>query len=717
MEELSKAGFKGQLKTLDEANLEGIAHTDQLVIHGQSKKDQEIAYNVLRNLYSSKLKYLSGGIDTKDGSFSETLAKGQIEKYITLHNEESKSANQAAESERDLANARKEANSQPNESDNLFEESSGQMDFFDGLKESQEEIREEIQKTDEQIKGQMSLFDIVKNQDNYDENNLVDVDIESYDTLYSKLAKIKELSEDISLFDLEDIDDSVIRELDETLFSLSEKDLKDLGFEDTSAIIEDLKEIQERLHNVNWEFENNTYDDESFIDSGILEDSFDYVEDLELGINKTKQSADAAGISISNLMNLISEMDISKFYSNKDSNREKIIKEQNQQLEKQIELSKAKQSEANKVIEAEKSISQAEKDITTSTVEKSKKVSIYIPDKNQISEQKNYAIDATEKIKDASKKSADSQISDYQRIKKEIKETREEADKYLQLDQSNEDKRLVPKYVFDEYNKKLNKYSQLSDEEFDEKVLKKQERGFGTKKHDKFVSIASRLALIEEGKNRKKNLSINDFIDDNIDDLDSLMLLIEKSQNYISSLTDENYDPDLYKNKHIEANKKYWNLQKQLDEAYKSASIEDKIDYEVNKLIESTKGEGQRGAFGNSNASNLIKIFTDKGITDKNIISEQVKSLTDSEDIIKAVNKELSNMEAREKAVAIAEEEATKAAYEETQRLEQKNQQIKANVDNQEALSATTPSQSSNIPISNKYTSINKGFNNRSVFI
>lgn len=49
--------------------------------------------------------------------------------------------------------------SQPNESDILFEEPSGQIAFFDGLKESQEEIREEILKTDEQIKGQLSLFD------------------------------------------------------------------------------------------------------------------------------------------------------------------------------------------------------------------------------------------------------------------------------------------------------------------------------------------------------------------------------------------------------------------------------------------------------------------------------------------------------------------------------------------------------------------------------
>ena len=41
----------------------------------------------------------------------------------------------------------------------LFEETSGQLAFFDGLKEKQEEIQEETKKTNEQIEGQMSLFD------------------------------------------------------------------------------------------------------------------------------------------------------------------------------------------------------------------------------------------------------------------------------------------------------------------------------------------------------------------------------------------------------------------------------------------------------------------------------------------------------------------------------------------------------------------------------
>ena len=96
MEELSKAGFKGRLKTTtgstsfgDKINALGI--TDQLVIHGASKKDQEIAYNTIREMLGNKLSYLGGGIDTKDGSFSQTLASGNIGKYVKQNlNEEGK---------------------------------------------------------------------------------------------------------------------------------------------------------------------------------------------------------------------------------------------------------------------------------------------------------------------------------------------------------------------------------------------------------------------------------------------------------------------------------------------------------------------------------------------------------------------------------------------------------------------------------------------------
>lgn len=91
MTALTDAGFKGRLKTTSGSESLGdrvgsITSTDQLVIHGASRKDQEIAYNILRNM-KTPLSYLGGGIDTPDGSFTQTLASNNIEKYVRLQSD------------------------------------------------------------------------------------------------------------------------------------------------------------------------------------------------------------------------------------------------------------------------------------------------------------------------------------------------------------------------------------------------------------------------------------------------------------------------------------------------------------------------------------------------------------------------------------------------------------------------------------------------------
>ena len=100
MDALTKAGFKGRLKTTTGSTsfadkLNGLAITDQMVIHGSTKKDQEIAYNTLKNL-GIKLSYLGGGVDTPAGSFSQTLQSGEIEKYVKIISQEFQSASQEA---------------------------------------------------------------------------------------------------------------------------------------------------------------------------------------------------------------------------------------------------------------------------------------------------------------------------------------------------------------------------------------------------------------------------------------------------------------------------------------------------------------------------------------------------------------------------------------------------------------------------------------------
>ncbi len=83
LEALSLAGFKGSLKTIKDSS--EVYSTDQVVIHGSTVKDQEIAYNVLRNQFASKLSYLGAGFDPKmykDGkksyhdSFTQLLSNG-----------------------------------------------------------------------------------------------------------------------------------------------------------------------------------------------------------------------------------------------------------------------------------------------------------------------------------------------------------------------------------------------------------------------------------------------------------------------------------------------------------------------------------------------------------------------------------------------------------------------------------------------------------------
>lgn len=115
MDELTKAGFKGRLKTTSGSTsfgdkLNGLAITDQMVVHGSTKKDQEIAYNTLKNM-GLKLSYLGGGIDTPDGSFSQTLANGEINKYVQGLEKEATTARDTAKAEQELANARKESTS------------------------------------------------------------------------------------------------------------------------------------------------------------------------------------------------------------------------------------------------------------------------------------------------------------------------------------------------------------------------------------------------------------------------------------------------------------------------------------------------------------------------------------------------------------------------------------------------------------------------------
>ena len=93
MTALTQAGFKGQLKVPGKGSIyddfqgyhnDGgrIFSSDQLVIHGINQDMQKIAYEVLSKMFPDMFSYISGGIDAPEGSFSQLLASGNIEKYV-----------------------------------------------------------------------------------------------------------------------------------------------------------------------------------------------------------------------------------------------------------------------------------------------------------------------------------------------------------------------------------------------------------------------------------------------------------------------------------------------------------------------------------------------------------------------------------------------------------------------------------------------------------
>ena len=151
MDELTKAGFKGRLKTTSGSTsfgdkLNGLAITDQMVVHGSTKKDQEIAYNTLKNM-GLKLSYLGGGIDTPDGSFSQTLASGEINKYIQGLEKEATAARDTARAEQQLAEARKESSTASTEQrkDAFPDSSTNTKSETEGMEQVEKATEEAVQ--------------------------------------------------------------------------------------------------------------------------------------------------------------------------------------------------------------------------------------------------------------------------------------------------------------------------------------------------------------------------------------------------------------------------------------------------------------------------------------------------------------------------------------------------------------------------------------------
>lgn len=184
MDELTKAGFKGRLKTTSGSTsfgdkLNGLVITDQMVVHGSTKKDQEIAYNTLKNM-GLKLSYLGGGIDTPDGSFSQTLASGEINKYVQGLEKEATTARDTAKAEQELANARKESTSTVSQNQ--------KKDAFPKTSENLEQVAQSEQKVQQEAVATDKALDNISFTPN----------TEGFDDIIAKFGILREQAEQIT---------------------------------------------------------------------------------------------------------------------------------------------------------------------------------------------------------------------------------------------------------------------------------------------------------------------------------------------------------------------------------------------------------------------------------------------------------------------------------------------------------------------------------------
>ena len=256
-------------------------------------------------------------------------------------------------------------------------------------------------------------------------------ELEITSELYDKLVKIQELTSNFSIFEPEDIDESSLKELQQTLFSLSETDLKKLGLNNIDELSESLKDVEERISEVRWQFENNTYSDESFVENNQLEDYVDKTVELEEVGRRITETYDESGISVQRLIDSISSLDLSK-----------------------VKISDEVASDVNTIVEAKEKEAIVEQKI----IEKKK-------------EEK-----AVEKeVADVSKITAEQQVSAY-------KNALEQIDKYTERMNYLHDliEKTPPQYAIETYDNKRNKYAKLSDDELNAKAFEKSQEALNS---------------------------------------------------------------------------------------------------------------------------------------------------------------------------------------------------------------------------------------------
>ena len=272
-------------------------------------------------------------------------------------------------------------------------------------------------------------------------------------------------------------------------------------------------------------------------------------------------------------------------------------------------------------------------------------------------------------IDTSTKKSVENQIDDYNRIKQQIKETREEIDK---LNSQDIERLKMPKYIDDVYTAKTNKYSQMSADEFNDKIIEKSKESLSTATRDFRVQMTSILAMIDEAKKRGQSLKFEDLISGSPDELKIAKDYFEKIVSYISSLNDESFIDDVPQ-KLANATQKLRDLNTELKDVAENSSQLNFFDYKLNEMI----GElsGKRKGINQDEANKLIQLTsTISKLSGKEVL---IGDYTDNEKIIAGVTRQLELLKQQEERAAQAARDAALAEKQQAEANEQTTLAVK----------------------------------------
>ena len=311
---------------------------------------------------------------------------------------------------------------------------------------------------------------------------------------------------------------------------------------------------------------------------------------------------------------------------------------------------------------------------------------------------------SVEKVHDSIKESSTEQISDYEKIKQKIKETQEEIDRLNNQDAS---RLKMPKYIDDVYNAKSNKYGQMSNDEFNNKIIEKSQESISTATHDFRVQLTSILAMIDEAKKRGQSLKFEDLISGSPEELKIAKDFFEKIVSYIRTLNDETFVDDIPQ-KLAAATQKLRDLKNELKDVAENSNDVNFFDYKLNGLIEELKGK--RRGINSEDADSLLKLLD--AISSVSGKDTFIENYTDNEKIIAGVNKRIIQLKDLEEQAAQHAREAALAEKQQAEANERTSDAIKeqtmALVQNTEAQEINNSSKNAdNISLPN---SIKTGF-------